>query len=233
MMSTRQQRRRAAALLFLACGTGLAACSENRIMGEPYDATRSHPFVTDVSQQAQAIRVDGDDVQLDAGAGVGIDGFVDDFLRHGGGVLDITVGRDPADDADLRRSLATLQAQLRRRGVRGDEIRISRAPVEAGASDTIVLSYLRYQARAIDCGNQPTGSGFNPRNLSHPDYGCSLQANIAASVANPADLERPRRRQPADATRRSLVLESYRSGEATGRERGEGEQASSIEQLIQ
>lgn len=215
------------------CVLAVAGCSKEQLYGEPYDAERRHPFVVDSSQEAYAARVDGDTVKLDGAPGPNLDAFVADFMHHGSGTIDIAVGRDPAKDIGLRAEVDALRTALRQRGVRGNEIRVIRTPVQPADDDTIVLSYLRYQARRIDCGQQPTGSGFNPRNATHPDYGCSIQANIAASVANPADLERPRQRQPADAMRRSLVIESYRSGESTGRERGEGEQARSIEQLIQ
>jgi type IV pilus biogenesis protein CpaD/CtpE len=47
----------------------------------------------------------------------------------------------------------------------------------------------------------------------HPNYGCAYQNNVAAMVANPADLLRQRAELPPDANRRAGVIEAYRAGQ--------------------
>jgi pilus assembly protein CpaD len=44
------------------------------------------------------------------------------------------------------------------------------------------------------------------------NFGCATTANIAAMVANPADLAFPPQTTATDATRAQNVLEKYRSG---------------------
>ena len=70
-------------------------------------------------------------------------------------------------------------------------------------------------AYAKDCGSWPKDLTETSRNAQYENFGCAQQANLAAMVANPRDLERPRKQSPSDATRRSNVIDKYRQGEAT------------------
>jgi pilus assembly protein CpaD len=54
-------------------------------------------------------------------------------------------------------------------------------------------------------------------------FGCALQANLAAMVADPADLAAPRRADPAEAARRTVVLDKYCRGEQTHATRSDDE----------
>lgn len=53
------------------------------------------------------------------------------------------------------------------------------------------------------------------KNEAYDNFGCALAANLAAQVANPEDLIRPRDSTPIDAGRRDTVLGKYRKGEIT------------------
>lgn len=83
------------------------------------------------------------------------------------------------------------------------------------ASAPIRLSYLRYVAEAPECGQWPTNLADDYRNLPYPNLGCAQQHNLAAQIANPADLLGPRTMDPADPERRSVVLDKYRRGQPT------------------
>ena len=52
-------------------------------------------------------------------------------------------------------------------------------------------------------------------NEAYGNFGCSMAANLAAQIANPEDLIRPRDSTPIDAGRRDVVLGKYRAGETT------------------
>lgn len=70
-------------------------------------------------------------------------------------------------------------------------------------------------AHVQGCGYWPEDLTKTSRNEQYANFGCAQQNNIAAMVANPKDLQRPRKQTPADATRRSKVFDNYRQGEAT------------------
>ena len=64
------------------------------------------------------------------------------------------------------------------------------------SSAPIRLSYLRFVAQGPDCGLWTSNLAEDPRNLAYPNFGCAQQHNLAAQVANPADLLGPRTVEP-------------------------------------
>ena len=71
-------------------------------------------------------------------------------------------------------------------------------------------------AHAKRCGAFPEDLTETSQNDTYENFGCSHQNNIAAMVANPQDLVKPRRQTPSDPMRRVKVFDNYRSGEEIG-----------------
>ncbi len=67
-------------------------------------------------------------------------------------------------------------------------------------------------AHAKECGAWPEDMTQTSQNTPYENFGCSQQSNIAAMVANPQDLVKPRATAPSDPMRRSKVFDSYRAG---------------------
>jgi pilus assembly protein CpaD len=70
------------------------------------------------------------------------------------------------------------------------------------------------------CGLWPNDVGptYDPvywSNRPHWNHGCASQRNLAAQLANPADLVQPRAETPVLASRRNTTIDKYRKGEAT------------------
>jgi pilus assembly protein CpaD len=84
---------------------------------------------------------------------------------------------------------------------------------------TVRLNYPRMAAEAGPCGLWPSDIGPTTKSyrLNKPywNFGCASQRNIAAMVANPADLAQPRGEAPVYSMRRTTVMENYRKGEQT------------------
>lgn len=88
----------------------------------------------------------------------------------------------------------------------------------------IRISYMRYVAEGPECGHDWSENlARNPKNFHYPDFGCSAQHNLAAMVANPADLLGPRTEGPRDSDRRDAVFGNYVKGKVTGAEKSEDE----------
>lgn len=92
-------------------------------------------------------------------------------------------------------------------------------PEDPAQLPTIRLSYAAIKADAGPCGLWPTDLGpapepFYASNKPYWNLGCSNQRNLAAMVDNPADLVQPRGETPAWTSRRTVVLEKYRSGQS-------------------
>lgn len=87
----------------------------------------------------------------------------------------------------------------------------------------VSVSYTRLEARGPECGQVWGDITKSYANGPTPNFGCATKANLAAMIADPADLLGPRDMTPADTRRRAVVLEAYRAGEQTAAERTEQE----------
>lgn len=122
---------------------------------------------------------------------------------------------EPSADADaVSRIAADVVGTLQALGVPRERVRIG--PAAPGAPDApVVVSFLRYQAHVADCAStwdDLTSTGSNRPTTS---FGCTVTANLAAMIADPADLAAPHPMDPGDAARRAVVLGRYRQGQVT------------------
>lgn len=81
--------------------------------------------------------------------------------------------------------------------------------------DVIRVGFLRYEAEPLKCGQRWENLTATRNNTAYDNFGCAMAANMAAQVANPEDLIRPRDTDPADPGRRDVILGKYRKGEVT------------------
>lgn len=201
-MTTRWSTVLAAPLLL-----ALAACEmASNDASYALDVARRHPIVV----TSQTVRMP---VFIAGGALAGVDrdrlaDFVDDFLRSGGGVLEVAVPQDAGREVAVAQASLVRDAAVRR-GARPYEVQMRLTDDPPGTP--LIVSYEKYAAQGPACGDYSQSSA-NDRNAVHPNYGCAYQNNLAAMVANPADLLRQRSEEPPDANRRSAVLERFRAG---------------------
>lgn len=83
------------------------------------------------------------------------------------------------------------------------------------AAAPVVVGFIRYHARGPQCGRQWEDLSKDYQNSGYAEFGCAVTANIAAQIAEPADLLHPRDMDAPDAQRRAAVLDNYRKGVAT------------------
>ncbi|HTX51357.1 MAG TPA: CpaD family pilus assembly protein [Caulobacteraceae bacterium] len=88
---------------------------------------------------------------------------------------------------------------------------------EAGgdANAPVLVGFLRYDAKGPTCGQSWSDLSQESSNREYPEFGCAVTADIAAMIANPADLLQPRASDPPDAQRRQTVTDKYRQGVTT------------------
>lgn len=157
---------------------------------------------------------------------------VTDFLRHfragdaGNSKLLIAVPSGGPNEVAAMRATGQLNGLIKEAGFADNAVQVR--PYNGGrdTSAPIRFAYMRYVAQGPHCGTWPTNLAREERNLNYPNFGCAQQANLAAMIANPADLVTPRTMDPADAERRSIVMDKYRQGKATGSEKGADDNAS-------
>lgn len=93
-----------------------------------------------------------------------------------------------------------------------------------GRYPSMILSFKKYDAVAPDCKSFAEVDISDIRsNNDLPNLGCSVRTNMAAMIADPADLLGTRELDPGDIERRTQVLEQFRAGQPTASQRNEGE----------
>lgn len=116
-------------------------------------------------------------------------------------------------------SAGVMAAQIRDRliilGAPGARVRVVGFNPVGPEDSTIRVGFLRYEAEPLKCGQRWENLTATRNNTAYDNFGCSMAANMAAQVANPEDLIRPRDMDPADADRRGAVFGKYRKGEVT------------------
>lgn len=127
-------------------------------------------------------------------------------------VIEAPVGGDPAANEQAYRAKAALEA------AGGPPVRIlgyaapdPRAPILAG--------FETVRAVVPQCGTVWGSQTRTFENQSSVNFGCAVTANLAAQIENPRDIVQPRGMTPADAGRRAVVIDNYRTGALTGAER--------------
>ncbi len=207
----------------------LSGCVPNTPDAASTPLTR-YPFVTDSKVVTQAVVFQANTATLDEAEKIRVNTFLTHFLQSGDGVLEIRLPA-AADERQAEARLQALRKHLFNKGAQPYEIRLRKVAGAKSDNGPIILSFESFAARPIECTERNAPTAYNPTNMQHPDYGCSLRAGIAAMISNPADINQPRDRQPSDAARRSRVIQNYRAGQPTESSRGENESSNSIREL--
>ena len=138
--------------------------------------------------------------------------MVNRFASEGAPMLTVEApsGDDPVASDIAWRIKGALEAQ----GVPPYQVRVvtyaapdPRAPVLVGF-DTV-------RAAVPACGTSWTNLGRTGANAGYANFGCAVNANLAAQIADPRDIVSPRAMQPGSAARRAVVFDKYRLGEPT------------------
>lgn len=141
--------------------------------------------------------------------------FVRDFLRRGDGPLRIATPPG-LDKAAARARADAVGVRLMAEGLRLGDIALQEGLAPVSDRYAVVLSFRGSEVKVSECGDWSGGSGFNPSNQPHTDYGCSYQRNLGLMLSDPGDLVRAGELGPLDASRRDRVIQLFRAGEPTG-----------------
>ena len=223
---TRFQSTPAAIGLCAVLGLSLSACSNNSAEFAT-DVERDHPVQVVSRQVERPVTVNTESLELSPEDTAQLDRFVADFLQSGSGAIEISVPAGTARNLALARA-NVIRSHIIARGVRPSEVQVRLSERNTDADAPLTVSYERYSVKLPECGDYSSTMSLDPRNRVSPNFGCSTQRNVAAMVANPADLVRQRNLAPADAERRSLVIQNYQQGKVTESEISEQAEAAGL-----
>ena len=133
----------------------------------------------------------------------------------------VTIDR-PVGGANERAARDTLKEALSiivQAGVPNHGIGIRPYHADGNKLATLRLNYPQMVAEAGPCGLWPDdlGPSYDPKHFENRQYcnfGCATQRNLAAMVANPADLVQPRAETPAYTAKRTFGIDKWRKGES-------------------
>ena len=153
--------------------------------------------------------------------------FVNDYVQRGHGPLIMSLPKNHGNEELAVKAVAEAREIAWTAGVDYQEIRGS--AYEAGGSSTapIVMAFTAYDAIAPDCPQKSMIDFADATsNNDMSTLGCSVRTNMAAMIADPADLLGQRPLDEGDLARRTAQLALYREGQATAAQRSDAESGS-------
>ena len=191
------------------------------------DPAQRHPIIVSQQPANLAVRVARGSRGLSPHERAHVAEFLTRYRGRDSGAsrIVITVPSGAPNETAALHAVADLRELMQDYGL--DDSRISVRPYHAGREPQppIHVSYAKFVAEGPTCGLWPNNVSDDPRNLPYHDFGCSTQKNIAAQIANPADLLGPRTMSPAGSERRDQAWGQWLKGESTTSERKQDERA--------
>jgi pilus assembly protein CpaD len=186
----------------------------------PNDYRKRHPITLKEGEKTVEIFVGSNRGGLTDGQGADVLAFARLWKREstGGVIIDVPAGT--TNEIAANGALREIRSILVAAGVPNHAVSVRPYQTAPDKLATIKLNFSKIVAEAGPCGLWPhdVGPAADPayqENRNYWNLGCATQRNLAAMVANPADLVQPRGEDPISTQRRSVVLNKYRKGEAT------------------
>jgi pilus assembly protein CpaD len=211
------------AVLIAGCAALIAGCqttSSDVMATAPSDYRQRHPIVIKEKDHTVELFIGNSRGGLTADQRADVLAFAQAWKREatGGIVIEVPVGTRNA--AAAGGATHEVKALLTAAGIPPGGVTVRGYRVaDPSRLATVRLNYPRMAGEAGPCGLWPsdigpTNKGYR-ENKPYWNFGCASQRNLAAMVANPADLAQPRPAGPVYQGRRTTVMEAYRKGEQT------------------
>ena len=131
------------------------------------------------------------------------------------GAITIKAPEHSPDESGVYRTATATRDFLISQGAMPGDVRIEGYDANGDGKAPLRVSFLSYHAVGPQCGASWSDISKEASNEPYPEFGCAVTANLAAQVADPADLLHPRASDPPDALRRADVLNKYRQAQVT------------------
>jgi pilus assembly protein CpaD len=211
--------RRSGLATIAACTVALvlvSGCAERRhsitVGAIPDDYRTNHPIVVAEKEETVDLPISRDSRGLSADQRSAVLGFMAGYDRRSGGAVHILVPSGSANEVAAMDAAHEAVRLLAEDGVPRNRIALLSYAAGAGeANAPIRLSYTALRASAGPCGRWPEDLLHNAQNRHYANFGCSYQNNLAAQIANPADLLTPRKPAEIDPENRQNAIEDYKT----------------------
>ena len=207
-------RAAAAASVLLA---GSCAAPMNDGSSPVADPVVNHPIAVEPGMRSLRLSFSAADQGLMPEDAARMENFLADYRLHGSGSIVINAPQGQASHA----AIGWFAERIAAFGVARDRILV--ATRETPGDFKIELSFVSYSASTDPCGDWSESLADTSSNLTPKNFGCSVQHNIAAMVADPRDLQGPRPMDGGDANRTVTVIGNYEQGKPTAAEKAQGQ----------
>lgn len=226
---------------FLAAGIGLTvlgACASSAPTSVPQSylqgtALDRHEITVEKKTEFLEITIQPEASELSMADKASITSFVASYRDHGHGPLIMSLPTSSANPQLAVAAVAEARAIAYEQGVNYDEIAGSNHGADSLVAEPMILAFQSYNAVAPNCPSLATMDFSDvTSNNELPTLGCSVRSNLAAMIADPADLLGTRPLDTADPLRRAVILEKFRQGESTASARS-NEESGAVSQAVQ
>jgi len=197
------------------------SCSEFNADDQPTqlweDGAANHPITAAPVYRSLKLP---DSETLSSGDVADLSAFVDDYLSRGNGSISVSV----PTSAYSSRVITAFGERLADLGVPRSHILVGVQNL-TGSEARVEVGYVSFEAHTDPCGDWSENVGVTFENTPMPNYGCAVQHNIAAQLADPRDLTQARGLGAPDAVQRMQVFNKYEQGQTTQSQKTQAQSA--------
>jgi pilus assembly protein CpaD len=174
------------------------------------DGAVNHPIAVEPSYQSLRLAYSAADSGISPADQARFAGFVSAYVEHGNGAIAVSAPSGLNSSA----MISFFAQRINDMGVSRDRILVSTHDAPDG-DQRVEINYVSYQAHTEKCGDWSDDLANTASNLTPKNFGCAVQQNIAAQIADPRDLVTPRGMEAANGARRATVMGNYEQGKVT------------------
>jgi pilus assembly protein CpaD len=178
------------------------------------DGAANHPINVEPSYQSLRLAYSAADQGVSPADQARFANFVSAYQAHGNGSIAVSAPAGTGSQA----MIGFFAQRINDMGVSKEHILVSTHDAPDG-DQRVEINYVSYQAHTEKCGDWSDDLAITADNLTPKNFGCAVQQNIAAQIADPRDLMQPRPSEDASAERRATVIGNYEQGKFTSAEK--------------
>jgi pilus assembly protein CpaD len=182
------------------------------------DGSANHPITVEPSYQSLKLYYAPADSGISPADQARFDNFVQSYQAHGNGSIAVSA---PAG-INSQAMIGFFAQRINDMGVAKDHILVATHDAPDG-DQRVEINYVSYEAHTDKCGDWSEDLDYTADNMVPKNFGCAVQQNIAAQVADPRDLIAPRPVEDASAVRRDTVIGNYEAGKITSSDKRKGD----------
>ena len=203
------------AITLVLAGVCLTACASEPGKTRMEAVTPTEQFAIEVQSEPVTLQLAPHEGGASRRQADSLSALAQRWSDEGGGEIVIQTPIRDGDPSAAYRTASDARDILVSRGIPPGKLRMASYTAPEGSPPAILVTYPHYKAEGPACGRTWENLTANHDNRPYNNFGCSVTANVAAQIANSADLLSPRDLDPPDGARRQQVLDKYRKGEVS------------------